>query len=152
MKPLNLAVSNNPMNILIAESQQEKQDAYRVRRLVFVEEQQVPEEIEIDEHENESIHFVGYVHEEPAAASRLRFIGQTGKLERICVLKEYRGKHYGKIMIQAMEETIRQKGYKKAKLNAQTHAVGFYQSLGYEVVSEEFMDAGIPHVTMIKTL
>lgn len=140
------------VNIIVAETDQEMDDAYHVRMKVFVEEQKVPPEEEIDEHEKTSIHFIGYEAGKPAAASRLRFTDEYGKLERICVLKEHRGKHYGQQIIKAMEEKVIAKGYKKAKLNAQTHAEGFYGHLGYHTVSGEFMDAGIPHVTMIKEL
>ena len=43
-------------------------------------------------------------------------------------------------------------GLRKLKLNAQTHAIPFYSGLGYKIISEEFMDAGIPHKTMVKEL
>lgn len=140
------------MNIKVATTKQEMDDIYHVRMVVFVEEQKVPPEEEIDDHEESSIHFIGYEAGKPAAASRLRLVDGYGKLERICVLKELRGKHFGQQMINAMEEKIIEKGYKKAKLNAQTHAEGFYERLGYQTVSGEFMDAGIPHVTMVKEL
>ncbi|MFA1818919.1 GNAT family N-acetyltransferase [Virgibacillus oceani] len=141
------------VNITVANTRQQIDDAYHVRMTVFVEEQKVPPEEEIDEHDKTAIHFVGYeAGDTPVAASRLRFAGEYGKLERICVMKEYRGKHFGQQMIHAMEEMIRTKGYKKAKLNAQTHAEDFYSQLGYQTISGEFMDAGIPHVTMIKEL
>ncbi|MBU8790778.1 GNAT family N-acetyltransferase [Oceanobacillus caeni] len=140
------------MNVKIVESEQELQQAYDIRMVVFVEEQNVPPEEEIDDLEGSAIHFIGYDHENPVAASRLRFVEEYGKLERICVLKEARGKSFGKEIIQAMEKVVQEKGFKKAKLNAQTHAEGFYQKLGYHTISGEFMDAGIPHVTMIKEL
>lgn len=140
------------MNVKIVESEQELQQAYDIRMIVFVEEQNVPPEEEIDDLEGSAIHFIGYDHENPVAASRLRFVEEYGKLERICVLKEARGKSFGKEIIQAMEKVVQEKGFKKAKLNAQTHAEGFYQKLGYHTISGEFMDAGIPHVTMIKEL
>ncbi|MCR1835489.1 GNAT family N-acetyltransferase [Oceanobacillus caeni] len=140
------------MNVKIVESEQELQQAYDIRMVVFVEEQNVPPEEEIDDLEGSAIHFIGYDHENPVAASRLRFVEEYGKLERICVLKEARGKSFGKEIIQAMEKVVQEKGFKKAKLNAQTHAEGFYQKLGYHTISGEFMDAGIPHVTMTKEL
>lgn len=140
------------MNVKIVESEEELQQAYDIRMVVFVEEQNVPPEEEIDDLEGSAIHFIGYDHENPVAASRLRFVEEYGKLERICVLKEARGKSFGKEIIQAMEKVVQEKGFKKAKLNAQTHAEGFYQKLGYHTISGEFMDAGIPHVTMIKEL
>ncbi|GAB3789760.1 GNAT family N-acetyltransferase [Virgibacillus kimchii] len=140
------------MNIIVAETKEEIDHAYQVRMKVFVEEQKVPTEEEIDEHDKTAIHFVGYEAETPIAASRLRFADNYGKLERICILKEHRGKHYGQQIIHAMEEKIMANGYKKAKLHAQTHAEGFYGKLGYQTVSGEFMDAGIPHVAMTKEL
>lgn len=140
------------MNIKIAETNTELEQAYHVRMDVFVEEQHVSPDIELDEHDATAIHFIGYDGEIPISASRLRFIDNYGKLERICVLKEHRGKSYGSLMIETMEANVSNKGYSKVKLNAQTHAIDFYQRLGYETVSGEFLDAGIPHVTMIKTL
>ncbi|RDW18290.1 GNAT family N-acetyltransferase [Oceanobacillus arenosus] len=140
------------MIVRVIESDNELQQAFNVRMEVFVLEQKVSEDIEIDELEEEATHFIGYEDMTPIAASRLRFVEEYGKLERICILKDYRGKSHGKELIEAMEATISAKGYKKAKLNAQTHAEGFYQKLGYTTVSGEFLDAGIPHVTMIKEL
>ncbi|SFF73468.1 Predicted N-acyltransferase, GNAT family [Halobacillus alkaliphilus] len=140
------------MEIRQVVSPQEKDDAFHVRRVVFVDEQNVPEDLEIDEHDDTALHLVGYEQDEPVAAARLRFVGNYGKLERICVKRPFRGKKYGKEMILFMESLIKDHTYQASKLNAQTHAEAFYQSLGYETVSEEFMDAGIPHVTMTKTL
>lgn len=133
-------------------SKEELAQAFHVRTVVFVDEQKVSMEEEIDVYEDEAIHFIGYQDDSPIAASRLRWVEDFGKLERICILKDHRGKSYGTKIIQAMEAEVIQKGYSKVKLNAQTHAIAFYERLGYEVVSDEFLDAGIPHVTMIKQL
>ncbi|WP_093134780.1 GNAT family N-acetyltransferase [Salinibacillus kushneri] len=140
------------MDIQVVQNEDQLKDAYKVRKIVFIEEQGVSPDLEMDEHDSSATHFVGYKNGIPVAASRLRYLDQYGKLERICVLKEERNHHYGQQMIQAMEEVIRENQYRKSKLNAQTHAEGFYQSLGYKTISDEFMDAGIPHVTMVKTL
>lgn len=140
------------MEVIKVENRQQKDDAYHIRRVVFVEEQQVPIELELDEYDETAIHFVGYKDDAPIAASRLRFVHGYGKLERICVKKEYRGLSFGKQIIHSMEEVIRDYAYNKVKLNAQTHAEVFYESLGYETISEPFMDAGISHVTMVKKL
>ncbi|WP_405103172.1 GNAT family N-acetyltransferase [Oceanobacillus sp. FSL H7-0719] len=133
-------------------TKQARDDAFYVRMTVFVDEQKVPVEEEIDAFDETAIHFIGYEADKPVAASRLRFEGDYGKLERICVMKEQRGKHFGKMLMHKMEAMIQAKGYQKAKLNAQTHAEAFYQQLGYETISDTFLDAGIPHVTMVKTL
>lgn len=140
------------MDIFIAKTEKELEEAYRIRKIVFVDEQHVPMEEEVDDFEKEAIHFIGYHEDEVVAASRLRFVDELGKLERICVLKPYRGKSYGKKIIERMEAEIAKRGYSKAKLHAQTHAKEFYERLGYKVVSEQFFDAGILHVAMAKTL
>ncbi|MBP1969060.1 putative GNAT family N-acyltransferase [Virgibacillus natechei] len=140
------------MNVKIAKTTKEIEQAYNIRTTVFVEEQEVPAEEELDEHDDTSTHFIGYLNGQPIAASRLRYVNGYGKLERICVLKDHRGKSHGKELIREMEDAITNDGYEKSKLNGQTHAVEFYQKLGYETISGEFMDAGIPHVTMVKKL
>ncbi|SHM40767.1 GNAT family N-acetyltransferase [Gracilibacillus kekensis] len=140
------------MEIKVVNSEQKLQDAYQVRSTVFVEEQGVPEELEIDDLEKEAIHFVGYQQGKPVAASRMRFVEDYAKLERVCVLETFRGKGYGKDIIFFMEKVAKEKGLDKTKLNGQTHAEAFYQSLGYKTISGEFMDAGIPHVSMMKSL
>lgn len=140
------------MKIRVAKTKNEREDAFQIRRIVFVQEQYVPLELEIDHFDDIAIHFIGYEKERPIAASRLRFIDNIGKLERICVLKPYRGRSFGKQVIKTMEEKARDEGCSKVKLNAQTHATEFYEKMGYQIISEEFLDAGIPHVTMTKNL
>src|SRR5699024_4632143 len=138
--------------VKIATSQEERNTLYDIRKTVFVEEQLVPVEDEIDEYEEEAIHFICYVDEEAVGAGRLRFVDDYGKLERICVLKAFRGKSIGKKIIAKMEDEIRQQKYTKAKLHAQQYAEKFYEKLGYHTFSEPFMDAGIPHVAMRKEM
>ena len=140
------------MTVKIVENQKELEDAYTVRKTVFVEEQAVPLEEEIDAYENEAEHFVMYNEDSPIGAGRFRFVDGYGKVERICILKEARNTGAGKAIMNTIETYALEKGIQKLKLNAQTHAIPFYAGLGYEVVSEEFMDAGIPHKTMVKKL
>ncbi|MGG5253224.1 GNAT family N-acetyltransferase [Neobacillus sp. SM06] len=140
------------MTVTIVSNKKQLEDAFFVRKTVFVEEQNVPVEEEIDQYEDDSHHFVLYKGEAPIAAGRFRIVDGYGKVERICVLKEARGTGAGKEIMNRIENFASEKGLEKLKLNAQTHAIHFYERLGYEVVSDEFMDAGIPHKTMIKRL
>ena len=137
---------------MIVQNDKELQDAYMVRTIVFVDEQQVPPEEEIDQFEDEAIHFVLYKENVPIGAGRLRDVDGYAKVERICVLKEYRVQGVGQMIMNKIEETAIEKGFTKFKLNAQTTAENFYKKLGYETISGEFLDAGIPHVTMVKTV
>nr|WP_254179224.1 MULTISPECIES: GNAT family N-acetyltransferase [Cytobacillus] len=127
-------------------------DAFSVRKQVFINEQNVPEEEEIDQFEDEAVHFVLYNNGMPAGAGRFRTVDGNGKVERICVLKENRQSGSGKAIMDKIEEHAKKQGLPALKLNAQTQAIPFYEKLGYQVISEEFMDAGIPHRTMKKTI
>lgn len=140
------------MNVKVVENEIELEDAFSVRRTVFIDEQNVPAEEEIDQHEDECTHFVAYHEGSPIAAGRFRVVDGYGKVERICVLKETRNTGSGKAIMREIEAYALKKDLHKLKLNAQTHAIPFYDGLGYEVVSEEFLDAGIPHKTMIKKI
>lgn len=142
------------MKTVIATAQTQREDAYYVRKEVFVKEQEVPLEIEIDELEDEAIHFVIYNDEmNPQAAARLRIIeGPKAKLERICVLKEARAFGLGHKLLEALETEAIANGAKEAVMHAQVQALPFYEKKGYKAISEPFEEAGITHVKMTKTL
>lgn len=140
------------MKIIEAKDEKELEKVYEVRKKVFVTEQKVPLDIEIDAYEDKAHHFLGTEDDQAISASRLRIVEDYGKLERICVLASFRGKSLGKQMIAYLEAFLIENNIFKSKLNAQSHAIEFYEKLGYEVISDEFMDAGIPHKTMIKHL
>jgi predicted GNAT family N-acyltransferase len=140
------------VEVKIVTNEQELADAFEVRKTVFIHEQNVPEEEEIDQFESDSVHFVLYDDGKAAGAGRFRVLDGIGKVERICVLKENRKTGAGVAVMNKIEEYANSKGISTLKLNAQTHAIPFYSKLGYETVSEEFLDAGIPHKTMKKYL
>ncbi|MET3504728.1 GNAT family N-acetyltransferase [Halalkalibacter oceani] len=138
------------MQVIKVETKQQLDDAFHIRTEVFVKEQKVPMEEEIDQYEEEATHFVVYDDEQPVGAGRLRFVDGYGKVERICIAESVRGKGVGRLLMEKIEATARGEGAEKMKLNAQRQAERFYEKLGYETVSGEFLDAGIPHVTMVK--
>lgn len=120
---------------------------------MFVKEQGVPLSLELDEYDDTSSHFVVYKGDSPIGAGRIRETNaRTGKVERVCVLPEYRGLHLGKLIMQALENHGAQQGYEKIVLNAQSYAIPFYENLGYTITSPEFMDADIPHRSMEKNI
>lgn len=133
-------------------NEKEWEDCLSIRKIVFIEEQQIPVEEEIDEFEKEADHFVLYHEGKPVGAGRFRKFDEYGKVERICVLKETRGTGAGKQIMDGIEQFALAKGITTLKLNAQTHAIPFYEKLGYIVISDEFLDAGIPHKTMKKMM
>jgi len=142
------------MEVVRATTEREREDAFAVRREVFVEEQGVPEELEWDEYDEKSrtIHFVAYDDGDPVGAARVRPKSEgVGKVERVATLEERRGEGIGRALMAAVEDAARTE-YEKLVLHAQRHAESFYADLDYERVGEEFEEAGIPHVEMEKHL
>lgn len=134
---------------------QQLEQAFTIRKKVFVAEQNVPEEEEVDSFDvldGECQHVLLIEDEIAVGTGRVRLVDEYGKLQRVAILKEYRQYGFGKVIILKLEELAAAQGATKAKLDAQVHAIGFYEKLGYSVQSEVFMDAGIEHVLMTKTL
>lgn len=119
-----------------------------VRGIVFLEEQNVPYAIEMDEHEATATHILGEIDGEPVAAGRIRFIKDFAKLERIAVRKTFRGKGYGHQIVDFMLDIARTHGYKKFTLHAQAHLRAFYEQHGFRISGELFQEANIDHFPM----
>ncbi|WP_433772303.1 GNAT family N-acetyltransferase [Bacillus wiedmannii] len=129
--------------------------AFHIRKEVFVKEQGVPLTDEFDTFDEigeECKHILVYYNGIPVGTGRIRFVEGTGKLERICILTDYRKYGLGKVIIQTLEEIARNKQAIKVKLHGQTQAEGFYKKLGYQTSSDVFMEDGIPHILMTKVL
>ncbi|MFJ7932908.1 GNAT family N-acetyltransferase [Sporosarcina sp. NPDC096371] len=141
------------ITVRIVTSDLEREDAFSVRRKVFVEEQGVPLNLELDDFDKTAVHFVVYSVNTPIGAGRIRETATgIGKVERVCILEECRGQHLGNLIMGALEEHAKDTGMNKIILNAQTYAIPFYEKLGYITTSPEFMDADIPHRAMEKRI
>lgn len=129
------------------------EQAFLIRKKVFVDEQNVPLDEEIDEFEERATHFLVFSDNNiPIATSRMRNVGGKAKIERVCVLAEYRKLHIGKKLMEFMEKLAVKNKFKAIILYAQNQALNFYKSLGYQVCSEQFLDAGIKHCKMEKKI
>ncbi|WP_010307491.1 GNAT family N-acetyltransferase [Kurthia senegalensis] len=141
---------------IVIENEQQLQRALTIRKKVFVEEQHVPLEDEVDELDvldGPCRHLLITTNEDEAVGTgRVRLIEQYGKLQRVAVLKDMRQFGIGRLIIAELETLAKQLGAQKTKLDAQVHAIGFYEKLGYTVQSDVFLDAGIEHVLMTKSL
>ncbi|NEY90055.1 GNAT family N-acetyltransferase [Rhodobacteraceae bacterium KMS-5] len=124
-----------------------------LRRIVFIEEQGVSEADEVDDKDDEAIHLLAMQNGQPVGTARLLVQCGTGKVGRVCVLSAARGTGLGAALIRAAVDRLRMvPGVEKVKLGAQTHALGFYERLGFAAIGEEFDDAGIPHRDMVLML
>ena len=122
-------------------------DCLRIRRAVFVEEQGVPEALEVDGLDGEAVHYLGRLDGRAVATARVRVVDGTAKVQRVAVLRGHRATGAGAAIMRAiMGDGALPRSF---TLGSQESAVGFYERLGFRIVGEPFMDAGLPHRTMV---
>jgi len=121
--------------------------ALDIRHKVFVWEQKVPFELEVD-HEDVSTFYLLFQHETPVATGRWRETGKGIKLERFAVLPEYRNKILGTVLLKKVLEDLKDSG-KNIYLHSQLRAVSFYERQGFKKIGEMFEEAGIKHFEMV---
>lgn len=121
-----------------------------IRRTVFIQEQDVPEELEWDGLDEGAIHLlVRDADGMPIGTARMLSDGHIG---RMAVLKAWRQQGVGSAMLLKLIEIAQQQELPRLELDAQTHAIPFYEGYGFVACSDVFMDAGIPHKKMQRQL
>lgn len=127
-----------------------REPASRIRFAVFVEEQNVPADIELDDWDARSLHALARGADGSVVGTgRLLPDGHIG---RMAVLAPARGTGVGTALLRALMQAARERGHRNVVLSAQTHAVPFYQRLGFAVEGEVYQEAGIDHVDMRRAL
>ncbi len=134
-------------------SDEEYEAALRIRFEVFVNEQHVPPEEELDAYDDSAQHFLVRLGGEAIGTARLiEKEGGVGKVGRVAILQQHRGQGAGALLMQAVEAFAAQLGLQQLILDAQLQALPFYERLGYRAEGEEFLDAGIAHLRMRRSL
>ncbi len=124
-----------------------------IRKEVFIEEQKVPENEELDDFDSISFHALAYLDSTPIATGRLINITESHmKIGRMAVIKQYRKNGYGKKVLNFLEKKAIELGAKKIILNSQEYVKDFYINLGYLEKGNIFLEAGIPHIKMYKNI
>jgi predicted GNAT family N-acyltransferase len=123
-------------------------DAHLIRREVFINEQRVPESIELDDTDGDAVHLVLYDNGTPAATGRMRVTDEGLVIGRVAVLKAYRGQGFGDLVMRMLIRRAVEAGFGAQTVHAQITARGFYEKLGFEAYGEEFIEAGIAHISM----
>jgi len=137
----------------IVVSDRELEGAFEVRKQVFVEEQGIPEDLELDELDMEAMHVVVKDGERIVGTARVLFLAASqAKLERMAILKPFRRRGIGKGIISFLDEEFKNRGTEQVVLHAQCSAVNFYKSCGFEESGSPFWEVGIKHVKMQKRL
>ncbi|HEX7053996.1 MAG TPA: GNAT family N-acetyltransferase [Burkholderiales bacterium] len=120
-------------------------DAQRIRFAVFVEEQGVPPELEMDDMDERCVHALAYEGDAAVGTGRLLPDGHIG---RMAVLKPWRGRGIGAALLLRLVDAARRRGDAEVLLSAQVHALGFYRAHGFSAYGEVYEEAGIPHQAM----
>ena len=137
------------LRIELSDWQGAQKEASAIRFAVFVREQNVPAEIELDELDPRCVHAVAFEGAEPVGTGRLLPDGHIG---RMAVLKSWRGRGVGSRLLEALIEAARRRGDLRIVLSAQVHAVPFYERHGFRTEGAVYEEAGIPHQAMARLL
>ena len=138
----------NTIKIALAQNKKDLESVFNIRKIVFIKEQKVLPEIERDEFDRISKHFLLFYKNHPAGCARIRFIGGKAKLERIAVLKKYRGEGFGKIIVAYLVKYCKKRKMKLIFMNAQYYLRDYYAKLGFAPTGKVFSEAGIKHIKM----
>jgi predicted GNAT family N-acyltransferase len=138
--------------VLRAQTPEEREACFAIRHEVFVEEQKVPVEAELDEHDETALHFLALKGNQSVGAARVIFKngGLIAKIGRVAVLKKARGLGIGRAVMEAIEADPRVRQAARLILHAQTQVLLFYERLGYQASGDEFMEDGMAHYFMSK--
>ena len=141
------------MVILIKTWQDAELDAYSIRKRVFIEEQGVPEEMELDEFDLNAQHALAYADSECIGTARLvtlsESIGSIGRIGRMAVLPKYRGQGVGRRLLEALLKASQSQDIKQVELHAQVSVIPFYEQFGFIAQGDIYDEAGIAHRDMI---
>lgn len=133
-------------------TREEFPQALEIRIKVFVEEQNVPLEEEHDCYDMVAQHFGVFLGEQLVGTGRLVLQGRVGKIGRVAILSEFRGRGLGNGLARTILTTGQKQGLREFVLGAQIQAMNFYANLGFVAEGEVFLDGGIPHRTMRLTV
>jgi len=141
-------MSADEIRVVPAVDKRLKQMAFEIRRRVFIEEQGVPESIELDSDDAHAYHALAMLGEQAIGCARMVPHHEYVKIGRMAVIREWRGRGVGRRLLDFLVGEARSLGYRRAVLHAQLHAEGFYLKAGFRPIGPEFDEAGIPHRRM----
>lgn len=130
-------------------SQKELLDIFKERVKVFVVEQDCPYQ-EVDDTDGTAVHIILKDKDKVAAYARIMEGGDYASFGRVLTVKEYRGLKLGRDIVEKSINEIKERfPGKSVKISAQEYLKSFYESFGFEIVSEVYLEDGIPHMDMI---
>ena len=146
----------NLLKILLKSWKEAKVDAFLVRHEVFIQEQGVPAELELDELDPSAIHALAFNDEHCIGTGRLVYLkdaeDRQAQIGRMAVLAKFRGNGVGKQILRKLLDLAASQGVREILLHSQVSAIPFYEKLGFQAQGDIYDEAGIPHRNMMLTL
>lgn len=160
METANTLLEMPGYEVALVVTPEEREAVFALRMIVFVEEQGVPPEEELDAYDLTATHFLvrrasATPHDPAAVIATARLLDKGegfAKVGRVAVLSDHRGKGVGALLMRAVEQTARAQGFTRLGLDAQLSALRFYEKLGYLPEGDIFLDCDIEHQFMHKSL
>ena len=139
-----------PVLFRLAETPDDLLKAVAVRAIVFMDEQRIAYAEEIDGLDAGALQILGELAGEPVATARIRFLGDTAKLERLAIRQAWRGQGLGDRLLEFMLATARARGFRQFKLHGQSRLRAFYEKHGFRAEGAPFLEANIPHLLLLR--
>lgn len=139
---------NTALHIKIADNADDINICYKLRETIFVREQNYSFEVEFDNLDAISKHFLLFENDFPIGNARISTDNTKAFISRVCVLKNYRKNGAGRFLMEEVINYCKKQNFEKIILVSQEHDIGFYSKLGFETFGEMYMDANIPHFKM----
>jgi len=136
------------LEIRLVKNKKELYQVFKIRFVVFIKGQNVPKDIERDEFDKTAKHVILFYKNKPVGCARIRFMNGKAKLERIAVLKRYRGEGFGKVIVNYLVKYCKNRKIKNIYMNAQYYLKGYYRKFGFEPKGKPFMETKIKHIKM----
>lgn len=139
--------------VRLVQNPQERQQALDIRQRVFVEEQGVPADLELDAQDGQAVHWLGWRDGHVAGTARLvQYGSDRAKVGRVAVLPEWRSSGLGRELMEEIHRWAQDQPLQQVLLDAQVNVIPFYEKLGYQAEGDIFEEAGILHQRMVRWL
>ena len=125
------------------------EECFYIRRKVFIESQNISEEIEIDGLDDQCDHYILKIDGIAAGTSRVRYLDKSAKIQRLAVLDEYRGRGLSKILMEFIINDIKTQNIEEIYLSSQSYIQSLYEKFGFKAKGEEYEISGIKHIDMV---
>ena len=140
------------LNIRKAENSSDFSKLFEIRKKVYVDELDVPIQLEFDEYDETAFHFVVEVDDSIVGTARLVVLGNEGNIGRVCILKDFRRKGLGTKLITSIIEASMDIGLDRLNVEAKVDVLSFYEKIGFVTEGNEYLEVGVPHKKMFLML